>query len=142
MAKKKILQPPKVTPSKEVISGIQKGSGSDVTRARQTGRTGEFTEEIPSMVAESKELAAKISSTPNAFPAHKNSLNNADSAIKSVKNNSKEWDMKKPFRLEEFHGNPPYRGEGLLPGDKTIGVNVIEDARIIERNHPAAGGGK
>jgi len=112
---------------------------SSVFVNRKTGRSGELDSvNVPNQIEESKSDVAAMATMPNLNPPFKNPLNKADSQVKQVKDTSSSWQTTKPFKLEEFADNPPYRGEGLLPTDKTIGIRVVEEARIKERNHPAA----
>jgi len=87
--------------------------------------------EIPDMVRRHQALKAEIEAKKKDVPLVGNPLNVVDNKIKEMRKNDKEWDMKKPYRLEEFQsGMSPYRGQGLLPSDKTRGVNVIDRADV------------
>lgn len=87
--------------------------------------------EVPDMVQRHAALKAEIEAKKKEIHTVGNPLNVVDNKINEMRKNDKEWDMKKPYRLEEFgSGMSPYRGQGLLPSDKTRGVNVIDRADV------------
>ncbi|MBU1130478.1 hypothetical protein KKE45_04130 [Patescibacteria group bacterium] len=129
----KIKLPKKTTPnSAEELSTIAGNNPGKIIGLRQTGKIANNTN-VPNVIEQSKKDTAGMTGKPDLNPPFKNSLNKADSMVKHIKDTSDEWTIASPFRLDEFADNPPYRGEGLLPTDKTDGVRVV---------HPGAQGGK
>ena len=83
--------------------------------------------EIPDMVMRQSKYKSEIETLKKGLMTVGNPLNRVDGRIKEMRKNDTEWSVWKPYKLEEFRsGASVYRGQGLLPTDKTVGVMVID----------------
>jgi hypothetical protein len=83
--------------------------------------------DVPDLISDHCKVRAEIKATKDMYAGISSPANLADAAVNNARDSAKEWKSNTPGKLEDYkRGSTDYRGQGLLPSDKTDGIRVAD----------------